>query len=105
MTSPAIGDEKLSSGSQIHEREARLLNRLSAKYADEKPASRIRSYLIASVIIAVMFVLARWIPWWGLALLIVEILGLALFHQYKRFARFKSRLLSKLWLLVRDRAA
>ena len=81
----------------ISEREKRFLNRLSSKYEKSEAAGRVRSYLIASVVIMVMFAASRWIPWWGIAFLIVEAIGLTLFHQYKRFANFKSQLLKKLW--------
>ncbi len=81
----------------INEREERFLNRLSRKYEKSETAGRVRSYLIASVIILLMFACARWIPWWIPALIVVEGIGLALFHQYKRFAAFKTGLLRKLW--------
>lgn len=87
----------------VSEREARFLQSLSRKYARSDEAGRVRSYLIAASVLLLLFALARWIPWWGLALAIVEGLGLFLFHQYKRFGRFKTRLLIKLWSLVSDR--
>jgi hypothetical protein len=91
------------SASDLSQREARFLERLSRKYQANETAGRIRSYLIAAAVIAVLYSLARWIPWWWLALLTVEAVGMALFHQYKRFAGFKSTLLRKLWRLVQSR--
>jgi hypothetical protein len=82
---------------EVGEREERFLNRLSNKYEKSEAAGRFRSYLIASVVIMAMFAASRWIPWWGIAFLVVEAVGLTLFHQYKLFANFKSRLLRKLW--------
>lgn len=87
---------------EVGEREQRFLDRLSGKYDRGPAAGRVRSYLIAAAVIALLFALARWIPWWGLALVAVEALGLTLFHQYKRFASFKSRLLRSLWRHLRD---
>jgi len=81
----------------VGEREQRFLDRLSGKYDRGPSAGRARSYLIAAAVIGLLFVLARWIPWWAPALVAVEAAGLALFHQYKRFASFKSRLLRALW--------
>ena len=83
--------------------EAGLLNKLSAKYAGGTPptAAMVRSYLIAAVVIGVMFAVSRYVPWWGVALVAVEVLGLLMFHQYKRFARLKVRLLIKLWAQLR----
>lgn len=88
----------------INVREERFLDRLSSKYEKTESAGRVRSYAIASVVIMVMFAISRWLPWWGLALVVVEAIGLALFHQYKRFASFKTRLLSRLWRYVRNLA-
>ena len=93
---------KLTSVPDIDVREERFLDRLSSKYEKTESAGQIRSYAIASVVIMVMFALSRWLPWWGLAIAVVEAIGLALFHQYKRFASFKSRLLSSLWRYARD---
>ena len=92
-----MGHEKLSSISDVSVGEERFLERLSGKYEKNEAAGRFRSYLIASVVIMAMFALSRWIPWWGVAFFIVEAVGLTLFHQYKRFASFKSGLLRKLW--------
>jgi hypothetical protein len=97
-----MGHEKTYSLPDIGEREERFLNRLSSKYEKNEAAGRIRSYVIASVIIMAMFAISRWIPWWGLALVVVEAVGLTLFHQYKRFASFKSQLLRKLWRQLRE---
>jgi fatty acid desaturase len=91
------------SASDVSPREARFLDRLSDKYRTSETTGRIRSYLIAAAVIAALFALARWIPWWWLAALAVEVIGLALFRQYKRFAGFKSMLLRKLWRLVQSR--
>ena len=65
-------------------------------------AGRVRSYLIASLVIMAMLGLSRCIPYWWVALIVVEAAGLALFYQYKRFAVFKSVLLGKLWRHVRE---
>ena len=94
-----------SSLADVSERERRLLDRLSKKYEKSQNAGQIRSYVIASGAIAVMFALSRWIPWWGVALFVVEVAGLALFRQYKRFAAFKSSLLGRLWRHVKNGAA
>ena len=90
------------STADVSEREQRFLNRLSRKYERNEAAGRIRSYLIASLVIMALFALSRWIPWWGIALFTAEAVGLTLFHQYKRFTRFKSQLLRKLWRHVRE---
>lgn len=79
--------------------EVRLLRSLSKKYAPSEQAGRARSYVIAVAVLLLLFAIARWVPWWPLALGIVQGLGLLLFHQYKRFARFKTRLLVKLWTI------
>lgn len=83
--------------SGVSEREARFLDRLSAKYAHGDSAGVLRSYLIFAAVIGALFALALCIPWWYVGLLAVEVLGLALFRQYKRFSAFKTRLLRKLW--------
>ena len=93
---------KLTADSDIGVREERFLDRLSKKYEDTESAGQLRSYVIASVVLLVMFSLARWLPWWGLALAVVEVVGLALFFQYKRFASFKTRIMMKLWRNVRQ---
>lgn len=87
----------MTSTPDINAREERFLDRLSRKYKKTENAGQVRSYVIASVVIMVMFLLSRWLPWWGLALVIVEAIGLGLFYQYKRFANFKTRLLVQLW--------
>ncbi|MFQ5894828.1 MAG: hypothetical protein ACE5JJ_03290 [Nitrospinota bacterium] len=46
---------------------------------------------------AVGFALARWLPHWRLALIVVEGLALCLFSRCKRVALFKSRPLVALW--------
>ena len=91
--------EKQSSISSLGVGEERFLQRLSKKYEGNETPGRFRSYLIASVVILGLFALSRWIPWWGVALAVVEVVGMGLFHQYKRFARFKTQVLVKLWLL------
>ena len=98
-------EKKLSSISGVSEREERFLSRVSHKYEKNEAAGRVRSYLIASLVIMVMFSLSRWIPYWVVALIVVEAAGLALFHQYKRFALFKSVLLGKLWRHVKEVSA
>ena len=97
-----MGDDKTSSIPDVSDREERFLNRLSRKYEKSDSAGRIRSYVIASVIITVLFAISRWIAWWGIALVTVETVGLTLFHQYKRFANSQSRLLTKLWNILRE---
>ena len=92
-----MGHEKSDSIHDVSEQEERFLNRLSRKYEKSEAAGRVRSYVIAGVVLMAMFAVSRWIPWWGIALFLVEALGLTLFHQYKRFASFKSQLLRKLW--------
>ncbi len=81
----------------LTEREERFLARLNQKYEKETTAALVRSYLIAALVLLLLFAASRGIPWWGAALLVVEGIGLTLFHQYKRFARFKSRILAALW--------
>ena len=98
MSSENENDQTLGGVSQ---REARFLDRLSQKYEGSESAGLFRSYLIASVMILAFFALSRWIPWWWVSLIVVQILGLLLFRQYKRFARFKSRLLRTLWRHVK----
>ena len=83
--------------SAIGDREAKFLDRLERKYEKGATTGRVRSYLIAAAVILVLFAASRWIPWWGVALLVAEVIGLWLFHQYKRFAAFKTHLLRKLW--------
>ena len=96
---------KLTAIPGIDVREERFLDRLSRKYEKTESAGQIRSYAIASVVIMVMFALSRWLPWWGLAIVVVEAVGLTMFRQYKRFASFKSRLLSRLWRYTREVSA
>ncbi len=81
----------------LSRREKGFLDRLSSKYEHSETAGQTRSTLIAAIVIFALFAAARWIPWWGAALILVEVLGLYLFRQYKRFAQFKSALLAKLW--------
>jgi hypothetical protein len=97
--------EKLPLVPGISEPEKRFLDRVSRKYEENANAGLMRSYLIASVVILTMFSLSRWVPYWGLALIVVEAVGLALFRQYKRFASFKTRLLRKLWCQVKEASA
>lgn len=84
-------------GSLLSEREERFLARLAEKYQEDESAGRTRSFLIAAAVVLALFALARWLPWWPAALLAVEAIGLYLFHQYKRFGFFKTRILIKLW--------
>jgi hypothetical protein len=93
---------KRTSIPDINAREERFLDRLSSKYEKGDNAGQVRSYAIASVVILMMFALSRWLPWWGLAIAVVEAVGLMMFRQYKRFASFKSRLLSSLWRYARE---
>jgi hypothetical protein len=98
-------EKKLSSIPGVTEREQGFLNRVSRKYEKSDTAGQARSYLIASAVIMAMFSLSRWVPYWWFALIVVEVAGLALFRQYKRFAVFKSALLGKLWRHVREVSA
>lgn len=86
-----------SGSSDLSRREKGFLDRLSSKYEHSETAGQTRSTLIAGVVIFALFAASRWIPWWGAALVLVEVLGLYFFRQYKRFAQFKSALLAKLW--------
>ena len=90
-----------SDRNDLNRREIGFLDRLSNKYERSKTPARTRSTLIASLVILALFSAARWIPWWGVAFLLVEGLGLYFFRQYKRFAQFKSVLLTKLWRQVK----
>lgn len=83
----------------LTEREVRFLRRLSSKYGESESAGALRSYLLAALMFSILFAVARWVPWTLAGWLVVELLGLTMFHQYKRFAHFKSCLLTKLWLL------
>ena len=82
---------------ELGDREKRFLARLSEKYESDQAKVPVRSYLIAGAVIVALFALSRWIPWWWAAIVVVEVIGLTLFHQYKRFGRFKTRLLIRLW--------
>ena len=81
----------------LSEREKSFLARLARKYAGGESAGLARSYLIAAGGILALFAIARWTPWWWAALIAAEAAGLILFHKYKRFAAFKTRVLVKLW--------
>ncbi len=85
----------------LSEREERFLARLAQKYEADETTGQARSYLIAAGVIAALFALARWLPWWEAAALGVLAAGMILFHQYKRFGSFKTRILVKMW---RERA-
>ncbi len=89
--------ERIHRCRSVSEGEKRFLTRLTQKYETGENKGVIRSYLIAGLVILTLFALARWIPWWPISLIVVEVIGLLLFHQYKRFSRFKSRLLRVLW--------
>ena len=82
---------------RLNEREKRFLARLAEKYEESEDAGQVRSYAIAAAVAIALFALARWLPWWWAAGIVVLALGLYLFHQYKRFTRFKTRILIKLW--------
>ncbi len=89
----------------LTEGERRFLAAISRKYSASTPMILLRSYALAALMLLALFALARYIPLAPLALAAVELFGLVLFHQYKRFARFKSRVLKKLWDLQASRAA
>lgn len=75
-----------------------FLSRLDQKYADAQPEIWApRSVLLSAGILALLFALARYIPVWYGGLLAVLALGFAVFHSYKRFSRFRTRILLKLW--------
>jgi len=82
---------------ELAEHEKRFLGRIAQKYEKDERAGQVRSYLIAAAVILAFFALVRLLPWWWAALLAAEGAGLAMFHQYKRFSRFKTRILLKLW--------
>lgn len=81
----------------LAEHERRFLGRIAQKYEKDEQAGLVRSYLIAAAAILALFALIRLLPWWWAALLAAEAAGLCVFHQYKRFTRFKTRILLKLW--------
>jgi hypothetical protein len=83
--------------SALTEGERRFLAAIRRKYSAPTPLSLLRSYALAAFVLLALFALARYVPLAPLALAAVELFGLLLFHQYKRFARFKSRVLKKLW--------
>ena len=77
--------------------EKRFLARLAKKHRKDPRAGWRRSYLIAGACILALFALARWTPWWWAALLIAWAAGLAAFSRHWKFARFKNRILIKMW--------
>ena len=81
----------------LAEREKAFLSRLARKYETGESAGLARSYLIAAAGILALFALARWLPPWWAALIAVEVVGLVMFRQYKRFSLFKTRIPIKLW--------
>ncbi len=85
----------------LNKGEERFLARIAQKYGTDENAGQVRSYLIAAGVTAALFAFARWLPWWWAAGVGFFALGMILFHQYKRFSRFKTRILVKLW---RERA-
>ena len=82
---------------ELNKGEERFLARLAQKYESDENAGQARSYLIAAGVTLALFALARWLPWWEAAGIGFFALGMILFHQYKRFSRFKTRILVKLW--------
>lgn len=84
-------------GGELMEHEKRFLARIAQKYEKDEKAGQVRSYLIAAAVILAFFALAKFLPWWWAALIAMEAGGLYMFHQYKRFTRFKTRILLKLW--------
>jgi|TARA_B100000315_G_scaffold256057_1_gene301054 hypothetical protein len=92
---------KNDSAQGLTDREKGFLAHLARKYEPGEDAGLVRSYLIATAGIFALFALARWTPWWWVALIVAETLALAGFQKYKKFAAFKTRILVKLW---RERA-
>ena len=93
--------QEKASAPGLNKGEERFLARIAQKYEADENAGQVRSYLIAAGVTAALFALARWLPWWEAAAIGFFALGMILFHQYKRFSRFKTRILVKLW---RERA-
>lgn len=79
------------------ERERRFLRRMAMKYPVDQPQpiATGRSWLIALVVLAALTATARLVSQEWLAWPIPILLGLIGFLQYKRFTRFKNRLLAK----------
>ena len=94
-----------SSPPGLSDREKRFLARLVRKYEAGENAGQVRSYFIAAGVILALFALVRWLPWWEAAAVGVFAIGLVLFHQYKRFSRFKTRILVKMWREKSEEAA
>ncbi|MBI3127667.1 MAG: hypothetical protein HYZ11_08705 [Candidatus Tectomicrobia bacterium] len=86
-----------SEGGGLLEHEKRFLARIAQKYEKDEKAGQARSYLIAAAVILAFFALIKFLPWWWASLAIALAGGLYMFHQYKRFTRFKTRILLKLW--------
>ncbi len=82
---------------KLTKREEGFLAHLARKYEPGEDAGLVRSYLIAAAGIFALFALARWTPWWWVALIAAEAVALAGFQKYKKFAAFKTRILVKLW--------
>ncbi len=82
---------------KLTDREKGFLAHLARKYEPGEEAGLVRSYFIAAAGIFALFALARWTPWWWVALIAAEAAALTGFHKYKKFASFKTRILVKLW--------
>ena len=92
---------KKDSPQGLSAREKGFLASLARKYETDESAGLARSYLIAAAGVFALFALARWVPLWWAALIAAEAAGLLVFHKYKRFSGFKTRILVKMW---RERA-
>ncbi len=77
--------------------EKRFLARLAKKYEKDTRAGWWRGYLIAGACILALYALVRWTPLGWLALIAAQAAGLLLFSRYRKFARFKNRILIKMW--------
>ncbi len=77
--------------------EKRFLDRLAKKYGKDTRAGWWRSCLIAGACTLALFALARWTPRGWLALIAAQAAGLLLYSRYRKFARFKNRILIKMW--------
>ncbi|MDA0999045.1 MAG: hypothetical protein O2807_00830 [bacterium] len=91
-------DEKKETASSLTRGEQGFLSRLDQKYENAQPEIWApRSILLSAGILVLLFAMARYIPAWYGGLFAVMVLGFAVFHSYKRFSRFRTQILLKLW--------